>query len=144
LRLAVGHGVLLSLAAGKMIILLRLEARMAIGLEGGCRVSLLREGTCKEHGTVRDWPHAGRASGAEAISLRVLELAPAPRTTVQSPLTWSADPDWKLDYCNVERLTPEEIARRRAEFDRGKVEARSVREAGERIASVADAEVEDF
>jgi mannose-6-phosphate isomerase-like protein (cupin superfamily) len=49
---------------------------MAIGLEGGCRVSLLREGTCKEHGTVRAWPHAGRATGATAISLRVLELAP--------------------------------------------------------------------
>ncbi len=49
---------------------------MAIDLEGGCRVSLLREGTWKEHGTVRAWSHAGRASGATAISLRVLELAP--------------------------------------------------------------------
>ena len=54
------------------------------------------------------------------LALSVLETAPAPRTTVQSPLTWSASPDWKLDYCNVERLTPEEITRRRAEFDQGK------------------------
>ena len=47
------------------------------------------------------------------LALRVLETAPAPRTTVQSPLAWRGA-DWKLDYCNIERLTPEEIARRRA------------------------------
>jgi hypothetical protein len=62
------------------------------------------------------------------LALRVLEAAPAPRTTVQSPLVWSSNPDWKLDYCNVERLTPEEIARRRAEFDQAKIQARNVRE----------------
>ncbi len=62
------------------------------------------------------------------LALSALEAASAPRTTVQSPLTWSASPDWKLDYCNIERLTPEEIARRRAEFDAGKAHARSVRE----------------
>jgi hypothetical protein len=65
------------------------------------------------------------------LALTVLETAPAPRTTVQSPLRWSASPDWKLDYCNVKRLRPEEIRRRRAEFDKGKVQAKSVRiEAG--------------
>jgi hypothetical protein len=63
------------------------------------------------------------------LALSVLEAAPAPRTTVQSPLLWSASPDWKLDYCNIERLTSEEIARRRAEFDKGKTQAKSVREA---------------
>lgn len=63
------------------------------------------------------------------LALSVLEAAPAARTTVQSPLVWSASPDWKLDYCNIERLTPEEIARRRAEFDQGKAQAKSVREA---------------
>lgn len=57
------------------------------------------------------------------LALRLLEAAPAPRTTVQSPLRWSESPDWKLDYCNIERLTPEEISRRRAQFDRGKQEA---------------------
>jgi Glycine/sarcosine/betaine reductase selenoprotein B (GRDB) len=62
-----------------------------------------------------------------ALALSVLESAPAPRTTVQSTLKWSADPDWKLDYCNVERLTPEEIARRRAEFDQGKAQASNAR-----------------
>ncbi len=65
------------------------------------------------------------------LALRVLETAPAPRTTVQSPLRWSADADWKLDYSNFERLTPEEIRRRRAEFDKGKTQAKNVRkEAG--------------
>ena len=62
------------------------------------------------------------------LALRVLEAAPAPRTTVHSPLTWSASRDWKLDYCNIERLTAEEIARRREEFDKGKTQARSVRD----------------
>jgi hypothetical protein len=61
------------------------------------------------------------------LALRVLETAPAPRTTVQSPLRWSANPDWKLDYSNIARLSPDEITRRRAEFDRGKEIAKTVR-----------------
>ena len=65
------------------------------------------------------------------LVLRTLEAAPGPRTTVQSPLRWSADPDWKLDYCNIERLGPEEISRRRAEFDLAKSQARQVRKAQE-------------
>src|SRR5205085_11346377 len=60
------------------------------------------------------------------LALRVLETAPAPRTTVQSPLRWSADAGWKLDFYNIERLSPEEIARRRAEFDLGQVIAMAV------------------
>lgn len=63
------------------------------------------------------------------LALRVLETAPGPRTTVQSPLRWSESPDWKLDYCNIERLTPEEIRRRRAEFDQAKSQAKQLREA---------------
>jgi len=76
---------------------------------------------------------AGRPTDPESqaftldLALCVLETAAAPRTTVQSPLTWSANPDWKLDYCNIEQLTPEEIARRRAEFDEGKRQAKDVR-----------------
>ena len=62
------------------------------------------------------------------LALSVLETAPAPRTTVQSPLIWSANPDWKLDYSNIDLLTPEEIKRRRAEFDKGKTQAKSIRE----------------
>jgi hypothetical protein len=62
------------------------------------------------------------------LALRVLEHAPAARTTVQSPLVWSDNPDWKLDYCNIERLSAEEIKARRAEFDKAKDVARTVRE----------------
>jgi hypothetical protein len=59
------------------------------------------------------------ASQAEtlALALRVLEAAPAPRTTVQSPQRWSEDAAWKLDYDNLDRMTPEEIAEKRREFD---------------------------
>ncbi len=65
------------------------------------------------------------------LALRTLETAPAARTTVQSPLRWSDDPSWKLDYCNIERLSPAEIQRRRQEFDRQKEVAKTVRgEAG--------------
>jgi hypothetical protein len=51
------------------------------------------------------------------LALRVLETAPAARTTVQSPQRWREDADWKLDYNNLARLTPEDIAERRKEFD---------------------------
>jgi hypothetical protein len=77
---------------------------------------------------------AGRPNDAASqdltleLALALLESALAPRTTVQSPLRWSTSPGWKLDYCNIERLAPQEIARRRAEFDRGKAEARRLRE----------------
>jgi len=77
---------------------------------------------------------AGRPKDPESqaftldLALSLLESAPAPRTTVQSPLRWSASPDWKLDYCNIQRLTPEEIRNRRDEFDKGKSQARSLRD----------------
>ena len=66
---------------------------------------------------------AGRPHDVESqtltleLALRVLESAPAPRTTVQSPLRWRDDAAWKLDYSNLERMTPEQIADRRKEFD---------------------------
>jgi len=62
------------------------------------------------------------------LALRLLEAAPAPRTTVCSPLRWSTSADWKLDYCNVRRLSPDELQRRRAAFDAGKQQARQLRD----------------
>ncbi len=62
------------------------------------------------------------------LALRVLESAPAPRTTVQSPLRWPGDGSWKLDFSNIDRLSPAELERRRREFDRQKELARTVRE----------------
>ena len=62
------------------------------------------------------------------LALRVLENAPGPQTTVQSPLRWSADASWKRDYNNVAMLSAEELARRRREFDAQKEIARGLRE----------------
>ena len=62
------------------------------------------------------------------LALRVLESAVGPQTTVQSPLRWSADAGWKRDYNNVALLSAEELARRRAEFDKQKEIARGLRE----------------
>lgn len=76
---------------------------------------------------------AGRPHDVESqaftmeFALDVLEHAPAARTTVQSPLRWSESPDWKLDYSNVDMLSPEEIERRRREFDANKEIAKARR-----------------
>ena len=51
------------------------------------------------------------------LALRVLEGAPGPRTTVQSPLRWRDDALWKPEYSNIAKLTPEDIVERRKEFD---------------------------
>jgi hypothetical protein len=62
------------------------------------------------------------------LALRVLESAPAARTTVQSPLRWSEDASWKRDYNDLTKLTPETIAQRRKEFDVVKTIAKAKRE----------------
>ena len=51
------------------------------------------------------------------LALRVLETAPAARTTVQSPLRWNDDAEWKLDFNNLDRMTAEQLAERRKEFE---------------------------
>ena len=57
---------------------------MAVLLEGGCRVSEMREGPPLETGTLRIWQQAGRAHGAHAISLRVLEFSQGVSPTWQN------------------------------------------------------------
>lgn len=63
-----------------------------------------------------------------ALALHLLETATQPRSTLQSPQRWSASPAWKLDYCNVARVSPEELARLRAESDQAKATARAIRD----------------
>ena len=58
------------------------------------------------------------------LALKLLESAPAARTTVQSTLRWSADASWKLDYNNVERMSADDLAGRRRDFDAQKEAAR--------------------
>jgi hypothetical protein len=62
------------------------------------------------------------------LALRVLEGAPAGRTTVQSPQRWRDDASWKLDFYDLDKLTPEQIAERRKEFDVVKAVAKAKRE----------------
>ena len=62
------------------------------------------------------------------LALRVLESAPAARTTVQSGQRWSEDASWKRDYNDLTKLTPETIAQRRKEFDVVKSIAKAKRE----------------
>ena len=77
-------------------------------------------------------PHdvASQAQTLE-LALKLLETASGPQTTMQSPLRWSEDASWKLDYNNVAQLSPEELARRRAEFDAAKSQAKAIRAADE-------------
>jgi hypothetical protein len=74
-------------------------------------------------------PHDPASQAATlALALRVLEAAPGPRTTVQSPQRWADDASWKLDYSNVDRIEPAELARRREEFNQEKQRAKQVLE----------------
>ena len=61
------------------------------------------------------------------LALKLLESAPAACTTVQSPLIWSADPSWKLDYSNLEKLSPEEVTRLSEEAEKARITARELR-----------------
>jgi mannose-6-phosphate isomerase-like protein (cupin superfamily) len=49
---------------------------MAVILDGGCRVSTMHEGVPRVDGSLKIWNQIGKASGAKAISLRVLEFGP--------------------------------------------------------------------
>jgi D-proline reductase (dithiol) PrdB len=70
-------------------------------------------------------PHDSASQQATlALALQLLETATVPRTTLCSPQRWSASSEWKLDYCNPERVRPEELARLRREFDAAKLVAR--------------------
>jgi D-proline reductase (dithiol) PrdB len=61
------------------------------------------------------------------LALDLLETAPGPRTTVQSPLKWSDDPDWKLDFSNIEQMSKEQLQARRDAFDETKRVAKQQR-----------------
>ena len=61
------------------------------------------------------------------LALALLQNAREPRTTWQSPLTWQGAPDWKEDYANGERVSPEELARLRAEVERARLTAKDIR-----------------
>jgi hypothetical protein len=59
------------------------------------------------------------------LALRLLESAPAPRTTVQSPLRWPGPADWRRDYMDLATLTPEAVAALRAQNEAANALARA-------------------
>ena len=61
------------------------------------------------------------------LALDLLEQATAARSTVTSPLQWNNDHMWKADYCNIDLISPEEIGRRRADFETDKRIASNLR-----------------
>lgn len=63
------------------------------------------------------------------LALGLLQNADTPRSTLRSPFEWPGAADWQRDYANAAILSADQIRRRRAEFDRGKAEARKVRDA---------------
>lgn len=68
---------------------------MTVTLEGGCRVSDMREGNPVVNGTLSIWNRIGRATGTQAISLRVMEFAPG-----ESPAIINDDCDQILYVLN--------------------------------------------
>jgi len=57
---------------------------MAVALEGSCRVSTMHEGEPRVSGTLSIWDQIGKANGAQAISLRVLEFRPGTSPALQN------------------------------------------------------------
>src|SRR3954464_11069330 len=53
-------------------------------LDGGCRVTGLKDGEPAVEGALRIWKHFGTHAGATAISLRVLELPAGERATLRN------------------------------------------------------------
>jgi len=70
---------------------------MAVILEGGCRVSQMHDGEPLVQGTLHVWRQVGRATGAHAISLSVMEFAPG-----TSPAMQNSDCDQILYLLNEE------------------------------------------
>ena len=62
------------------------------------------------------------------LGLRVLEAAPAARTTVQSPLRWPGGDAWRDAYLNPARLSAADIARERAAHEQSLATARTLRQ----------------
>jgi hypothetical protein len=67
-----------------------------------------------------------RATLAGALAL--FDSAEGPGAMATSPLRWSDDDAWKDDFLDVDRLSREQLAARRAEFDAQKTIARHNRE----------------
>ena len=80
-------------------------------------------------GNAAGLPHDPASQRATLLlALTLLAHASAANTTWRSPLAWSGAPDWKLDYANPTRLTPEALAPLRAEAEHARLTARALRD----------------
>ena len=61
-------------------------------------------------------------------ALSLFKSATHPQTTVKSSQVWSEDSSWKEEFQNVAKLSPEEIVKRRAAFDKIKEIGQGVRD----------------
>src|SRR5438045_9712646 len=72
---------------------------MGVILEGGCRVSNMYEGDPITSGTLRLWNQIGRRTGAQAISLRIMEFVPGLSPGIQNgecdEILYVLDGSWK-------------------------------------------------
>lgn len=57
---------------------------MTVILDGGCRVSTMHEGEPRVDGSLKIWNQIGKASGAKAISLRLLEFGPGTSPAIRN------------------------------------------------------------
>ena len=48
--------------------------------------------------------------------------------TVQSPQRWADSPAWKQDYCNVGKVSAQDLARLRGEAEQARITARGIRQ----------------
>jgi len=58
------------------------------------------------------------------LALATAENATDARTTVQSPYQWNGKPDWKEDYANADKLSAQEISKRKKIFQDDKAIAK--------------------
>jgi len=103
----------------------------------GCAKDNRRTGLACRVSFFSDFPlgnSAGRPKDPDSqtrtleLALRVLESAPGPRTTVQSPLRGQRAPIGNATTATSNRLSAEEVERRRAAFEKAKAQARRVKE----------------
>ena len=61
------------------------------------------------------------------LALNLLAAADKAETVWDNPQIWSEDYRWKEDYSNPDKLSAEEIARRRMAFDAAKTDAQKLK-----------------
>lgn len=66
--------------------------------------------------------------GLIKAALDLVEAAKSPRTTIQSVYKWPGAKQWKSDYSNPDKLSKEDIRRKRAAFDSAKATVKFARQ----------------